>query len=601
MTRPFTRVLAIASVAVASALAGAPSRAGTELGWIEIEKAPLEQPKPLSFLAKDEAPKTLRGIVAALDEAAGRDDLKGVVIRLREPELNRTQVEEIGAAVRNARAKGKKVHVFTEVYGPAELLLGSYADEVIVQKGGAVSFPGLYMEEMFLADSLAMIGVKADFVQIGDYKGADEMFVNSAPSKPWDENINRLLDGLYGAMRAQLMKGRRMSAEQLDKAMEEAWMLSPEQAIKLGLIDAEVDRLDLDKHLDKEYGDFEYATDLGPSEQAQRMDMSNPFALLGQIMEPPKRVLKRDAIAMIHVDGAIVDGESTDGGPLGGPSVGSLTMREALKQVEDEDKVKGLVIRIESPGGSAIASESIWLGVRDVAKKKPVWVSVGSMAASGGYYIAVSGDRIYVDPSSIVGSIGVVGGKFALGGLFDMVKLHVYPRARGPHADMFSSLKAWSDTERALVRSRMLETYEKFVDRVKQGRKGIDISATAEGRLFVGQTAIDMKMADRIGGVDVALTELAAELGLKDGGYDVVSYPAPKSLAEVLESMFGRFVQAPGVDGHAPGGLLAEIGGALRELVGPRAWPALRDSINAAAQVRTEPVLLVTPKALLFK
>src|SRR5690606_7120002 len=136
-----------------------------------------------------------------------------------------------------------------------------------------------------------------------------------------------------------------------------------------------------------------------------------------------------------------------------------------------DDLIKGVIIRINSPGGSATASEVIWRGVQRVAAKKPVWVSVGSMAASGGYYIAVAGDKIYVTPSGIVGSIGVVGGKISMGGLYDLLHVNVVERARGPRADLFSSSQPWTDQQRAFVRDKMAETYDLFTRRVAQGRE----------------------------------------------------------------------------------------------------------------------------------
>ncbi len=604
------RAASTAGAVLASVLL-APLAAGATVGWIELEGAPLEKPDPFGWLMGPDAKPTLRDLIATFDEAAERPDIEGVVVRLREPALSAAQVQELGDAIGRVREAGKKVHLFTEIYGPAELLLGAFADEVIIQQGGAVSFPGLYMEEMFLADALGMIGVKADFVQIGDYKGASEQFANSKPSPAWDQNISQLLDSLYGAMRQIMKEGRGLDDKGLDTAMEQAWFASGEQAIALGLVDASIDRLNLDKHLEETYGEFEYDMDLGPDGAESPLASGNPFAIFSLLMQSPEHKITRSTIALLHIDGAIVDGESSEGGLFGGQgNVGSLTIRQALKQIEDEDKIKGVILRINSPGGSAIASESIWLGARAVAAKKPVWVSVGSMAASGGYYIAVAGERIYVNPSSIVGSIGVVGGKFALGGLYEMLKVNVVPRSRGPQADLFGSLQPWSEAQRSLVRLRMEETYHQFVDRVKAGRPGINISTTAEGRLFAGKKAIAMQMADEIGGVETAIRDMAEHLSLAEGAYDVVGYPAPKSLQDLVESMLRPFSAAAGIGGAdsggagsgIPGGRLAqELAAALREVVGPRAWPALRDSMNAASQMRKEPVLLVTPRVMLFK
>lgn len=599
----FTRSFGVLTlVSTSLAAAAGPALADSTVGWIEIKGALQEKPSPLAWLAGDAQP-TLQDMVDALHAAADRDDLDAVFLRLREPKLTTTHVEELGGALKAIRERGKTVHLFTEIYGPAELLLGSFVDDVILQQGGAVSMPGIHVEEMFLADALGSLGAKMDYIQVGKYKGAEEQLGRNAPSKAWDENITQLIDSLYETMRAHLKEGRGLTDAELDKAMETAWFSSGEAAISVGLIDAEVDRLEINEHLANHHRDkISYQTNLAPSSSGgmNKDMMANPFAIFQILSKEPENRPTRATIAVLDIDGAIVDGESKPASFLGGGTVGSLTIREALKKIGDESLIRGVVVRINSPGGSAIASESIWLGLKQVAEKKPVWVSVGGMAASGGYYIAVAGERIYVNPSSIIGSIGVVGGKPVLGGTYDKLNINVVSRDRGPAASLMSSVEPWTEHQRALVRERMTETYDLFVERVKAGRPDIDIAKTAEGRLFAGQKAIDLNMADRIGGLDVAIADLAATLSMQEGRYDVMHYPGPKSIEELLQEMLGGFGM------HAPSaqhtGLLVNAAiDALQEIVGPRAWPVVRDSLNAMWQMRREPVLLTSPRVLIFR
>jgi len=591
------RRIGAAAAFLGAAAAFAPSVQGAEtVGYITIEGAlPEREPMASPFPGMDRT-VTLREMVGAIDGA--RSDargLSGLVLRLTTPELSLTQVEEIGAALERFRGKGeRKVHVFAEGYGPQELLLGSFADELIVQTGGVVDFPGLYTEEMFLADALKSVGVTPDFVQVGDYKGASEMLANSAPSPAWDENYNALLDSLYANMRGRLMAGRRMSAAELDGAMSKAFMADAETAIKLGLIDASMDRLDLDAHLEKTYGDdFEWTEDVDPAEESgpdfESMSFFQAFSELMNMLSRTSGERVRDTIAVVHIDGAIVDGESSRGGLLSGPSVGSLTIRKTLLELSDDPLVKGVIVRIDSPGGSATASENIWQGVRRLGKEKPVWTSVGGMAASGGYYIAVAGEKIFVNPSSIVGSIGVVGGKLALEGLYEKLHINVVPRSRGPVAGMMGGLTPWSEAERSLVRKRMTETYDLFASRVTGGRTGVDISRVGEGRLFTGDRAVELKMADRMGGLHTAVTAMAGTLGLSEGEYDVIDYPPPPTLEEVLDGLLGGSSQANSALG------------ALRELVGPNGWDRVRVGVRALLELRREPVLLLEPRVLIVK
>lgn len=570
------------------------------VGSLEITGSPADEPSPYAWLMGEPEP-TLDDIVTTLEDAAGRDDLDGVLIRLKDAELKAAQVDEIGSAMKHVREAGKQVRVFAEVYGPAELMLGSYADEVILQEGGGVSLPGLYMEEMFLADALAWLGIKADMVQIGDYKGANEQMTRNAPSAAWDQNISQLLDSLYENQRTTLKEGRHLSDAKLDEAMKTAWEADGEEAVAAGLIDMVLDWPAIDDHLGKDHGGKVAWQDLTAGVEGPGLNTSSPMALFGdleRLLSPPTNKPDGPSIGIVHIDGVIVDGDSSAGGPMSGPSVGSRTIRNALEDAGDEDNIKGVIVRVDSPGGSAMASEVMWQGIKRLAEKKPVWVSVGSMAASGGYYVSVAGDKIYVNPSSIVGSIGVVGGKYAMGGLYEKLKIHVVGRARGPMAQFESSTSPWTAEQLATVRSKMTRTYELFTKRVAAGRDGIDLATTAEGRLFTGSKAPGMHMADKVGGLSDAMSDMAAELGLEE--YGVVHYPGPRSLQDLIEDSVGGFVQAPGVKSEA--GLAA--GSAvdlLREAVGPRAWPAVRDSIGAMLLLRDEPVVLTMPRALIFR
>lgn len=572
---------------------------GQGVALIEIEGTPLERPDPLAWLIGSDSGMTLRQLTGAIEEAGERSDVDVVLLQLKDAALTTTQVEELASAIKNAQDNGKKVCVYAYSYATPGILLGSAADSTIVQTGGVVTFPGLFMEELFLGDTLRWIGLEPQLVQVGDYKGANEMFMNAEPSEAWSQNIDQLLDSMYANLREHVEKGRGLNDEQLDEAMRVAWMADAETAVDVGLIDGAVDLPDLGAHMmamDDADGPVNWITGIGEDPGALALDPQDPmamFKIFELIAEPQINTPDGPTIAVVHIDGPIVDGKSSGGGMMGGANVGSLTIRSALEDVRDNDDIKGVVVRINSPGGSAIASEVIWQGLRRVAEKKPVWASVGSMAASGGYYIAVGTDKIYVNDSSIVGSIGVVGGKMSPAGLMENLKINSVGRSRGPMADMFST-DAWTTEQVDLVRAKMTETYDLFVDRVRKGRPGIDPAKTAEGRLFTGDKAVGLKMADEIGGLDETVEALAGELGLRR--YDVIDYPSPQSIGEMLEEVLGSlpFASAEGVTTHA-------AVAALQQAVGPQAWPAVRDTLEGLMMLRDEPVLLVLPRGIVVK
>lgn len=592
-----TLFVLLVSILVLALHASASPAQEKRIGWIVIDGPIAERPEPLAWLLGPDAPPTLRDMTASIEAAAAREDIPSLVMHLKDFQSDFSQVLALGAAMDRVRDAGKTVHLFSENYGPMELLLGASADEVIMQRGGMVSFPGLYSEELYLADTLSLVGLQADLIQIGDYKGAADQMARNSASPEWSANIDALLDDLWAQMGERLRKGRRLSEAQWRQVLDRGWSADADLAIELGLVDAAIDVVELKDHVAAAAGTSRITQDLAPEGEGGALDFNNPFAVLAMLMQEPDHTPTRDTIAVIHIDGPIVDGESTDAGLFGGATVGSRTIREALYDIEKEDLVKGVVVRIDSPGGSAIASEIIWQGLRRLAERKPVFVSVGSMAASGGYYIAVGGDRIYVDPASIVGSIGVVGGKIVLGGLFEKIDLGVTPRGRGPHAALLSSTRPWDEAERALVRAEMQNIYNLFTKRVTQGRgERVDLAKVAEGRLFTGRQAVANGMADGIRDFDETIAALAAEVGVDEGEYDVMTWPGPRSLMEMLESMM-PMLAAPSV--ASPASQLPTE--SVRALIGEAAWESVRDALNALVLLRDRRVLLIAPRAIIVK
>ncbi|MEL6741658.1 MAG: S49 family peptidase, partial [Planctomycetota bacterium] len=377
--RQFVKPLALAAASTL-AVPAAWAQSTATVAVIEIEGTPAEQSGGMSWMEADA--DTIRGLVETFDTLAFDDEFDGVLIKLKDAMLGTTHVEEIGAAIARLRDSGKPVHLFSENYGTGELLLGSHTDGMIMQQGGGVSLPGMYMEEMYLADMLEWVGVKAQLVQVGDYKGANEMMTRSSPSEAWDESISTLLDGMYANVRETLMDGREMSGAELDEAMRVAWWASGRQAIDVGLIDFEVDLADLSEVLSDQYDvdDVEYVLEPYDAGSVMQADLSNPLSIFSSIFgEAMSREVERDTIAVLHINGTIIDGDSAPAGPLGGGgSVGSRTIRNTINEILAEDLIKGVILRIDSPGGSAIASEVMWQGITRLAEEKPVWVSVGS-------------------------------------------------------------------------------------------------------------------------------------------------------------------------------------------------------------------------------
>jgi len=568
------------------------------VGWIEVSGALEEAPPPYAWVSEDEMDQSFRGLLRKLHRVASSEQHVGVVIHLDRPMLSWTQVDEISAKIKDVRDAGKQVLVFAEEYDLPTYLVACAADKILLQRGGQVLLLGLSMEEMYLAGMLEKIGADADFIQVGKFKGADETLTRDAPSKWWDQNIDALLDDLYDQAVEHIGKARGLDRAGVEQVLADCWSMQDADYVKRNVVDMIVSR-DLVDATEIAFGEsFVWDQTLGT--RAKRPRNQNPFAFFQTLFQTQQRVVKKDAVALIHAYGPIVSGKSSYGdGLFSSASIGSQTMVEALGEVRDNENIKAAVIRIDSPGGSAIASEMIWQAVRQVSEAKPVYISVGSMAASGGYYIACAGDRVYVDPTSILGSIGVVGGKVTMAGLYDWAGISIKQRSRGPLAGMFNSVEPFTQQQRGILKQAFEKTYDQFIDRVKTGRGSriAEVDQVAQGRVFTGRQCVANGLADEIGGLSVAVQAAAKRAGLGAGEYQVLDFPEPMTLPEFLDTLFQART------GPMPSGVQATPASvtAAKKLLGPVAWQRVGYTLDAILQLRDEPVLAVMPGVLVVR
>jgi protease-4 len=566
------------------------------VGWLELSESLRDGPVPFAWLTQEEAGPSLGDVLDRLDYVAEHDEYLGVVIYMDQPSLSLSQVLSIAEKIAKIRDAGKLVLTYAEAYNTMDYLLACSADLILLQHKGEVRMSGVAVEEMYLAGLLEKIGAKADLIQIGKYKGASEAMMRSGPSEAWNQNFDALLDDLYGQIVGQIAEGRGLTHTEVEALLGDSWIMQDTDYLRRRVVDRLTDR-DLVDVTEVEFGDsFTWDDSMGWGEAA--VNINNPMMLFGLLFKEPDVSTYRPTIAIVHASGAIHSGESSHGqGMFDSESIGSRTMVEVLGDVRDDENIKGVILRISSPGGSALASEIIWQAVRDLGEQKPVFVSIGSMAASGGYYIASAGDEVYLSPSSIVGSIGVVGGKIVLGGLYEWAGITIHRRSRGPMGDIFNSVEPFTDDQRTMVRQSMEMVYDQFVQRVTIGRgtRLPDVGTVAEGRLFTGRQAVENGMADKLGGVEQAMADMTNELGMEEGDYDVVHLPSAMSLQTFLNSMFGA--QTPNVTASSP---LPWIQTA-KQVMGPRAWSAVSATMQGLLLLQNEPVLTLMPNAIIIR
>jgi protease IV len=559
-----------------------------KVAWFDLASHVTERPAMFSLFGDNDS-VTLHSLTDRIRQAAEDADVRAVLITLGEPGLSLSQAQELREALEDVHKAGKRTFVYSDSFDTDTYCIATGATDICMLAGGEFTVPGVGLDAMFLKGLLDKVGVKADYVQIGEYKGADEELTRSAPSDELRGELNKLTDGLYTQVVATIANGRKISRDDVKQTIDDA-MLTGEEAKQRKLVDHLVDIDGLRDLITRTLGaqKVNIVKDYGNTERPE-IDMSNPFAFL-QLMTKKPEVSDKPAVALVYIDGVIVDGEARDSLFSSESNVGSDDTRRALRIAAKDDKIKALVIRINSPGGSAVASEAIWQGVRRVSKEKPVIVSVGGMAASGGYYIASSADYIFADPSSIVGSIGVVGGKIVWKDLMDKLGVGNESFHRGANSDLYSPTTPWTDHQRELVRKNMEQTYAMFTKRVMSTRTGKikDIDKVARGRIFVAQNAKDLGMVDELGGLREAITFAADQADLTDGQYDVRVLPAPKTLADILTGN-----QNEALSPVRPNASFAQS--ALLKLLPEKLSTQLMQQVQLIQLLQSHPVLLAAP------
>ena len=546
--------------------------------------------KPADFSLFGQQSTTLRELLANVQKAQDDTEVKGALFYIGAGSgLNLSQAGEIREAIIALGNAGKKTVVYADTFDTAAYTVASGADKICLLTGGEVFVPGIGFETMFYKNALGKLGIEADYVQIGEYKGAEEPFTRSGPSDELKGELNKLVDSYYKQITTSIAEHRHLKIDDV-KATIDTGVLPAKQALAAGWVDELVDPDGLKDLMKSQLGgDVNLVHDYG-IEDDQKIDVNNLFSIMA-FLNRKQPVSDKPKVAVIYAEGVIVDGNG-GGGLLGGSNIGSESIRRAMRLADRDDAVKAVVIRIDSPGGSALASEAMWQAVRRVEKSKPVIISIGSMAASGGYYLASAGDWIVADPTAIVGSIGVVGGKFVMNGLYDKLGVSTETFSRGANANLFSSTSSFDDRQKKMVTSWMKDTYGQFTERVMTTRTGKiqDIDKVARGRIFLAADAKDLGMVDEIGGIKTAITDAAGKAKLALGEYDVTVLPPPSTFADLLSGKTG---------GDAAATILPKIQGAgVLDLLPADLRVSLGNQLQLMTVLQDRPVALLSPWVL---
>jgi protease IV len=532
--------------------------------------------------------ESLKTKLDRLAKAKADANVKAVVLQLNDLKIGWGKLDELRKAIADVRSGGKKVYAYLESADPKSLITALSCDTVGMPEGGDVMLHGIRAEITFYKDFFEKVHLQADFLQMGEYKGAAEPYTRSSMSPQFRGQLEKVIDDFFekslveGIVKARPDKG--WTAEQVKKWIDEG-AFTAKHAKELGLIDV-ITYEDQFEQRAKDETKTEgvklvrnYAKD-----KPEDVDLSNPFAIFKLLTPPKPKVSKKPKVAVIYAVGEIVTGRGTIS-PFGGDSVvGSTTMVEAIRDAEKDETVKAIVLRVDSPGGSALASDLMWKEL--AACKKPVVASMGDVAASGGYYISMAARKIYAEPGTLTGSIGVVGGKIVTGGLFNWVGLKTDVIARGANSGLESSERPWTESERAVMTRLMQDVYDQFLDKTLAGRKKAGVEMTKEklltlagGRVWTGRQAKANGLVDELGTLGDAIAAAKKMAGEEDKDLELLILPRPKSLIEKLADS-GLETKGPAVTLDPLAGL-ADVPGlaaklrtarAVLRLQGERVW-----------------------------
>jgi protease-4 len=479
-----------------------------------------EQPQvtlPIPFL-EDQQPMTMIETWQLLRKAAVDSRIKALVLEPRDLNVGWAKLEELRASILAFRKSGKPVYAYLRGAGTKEYYVATAADRVFMSPEDELDVKGLRAELMFLKGTLDKLGVGLEFEHVGKYKDAPDMFTRTSPTPETLEVENQILDQFYGDIVSVIAEGRKKQPDAV-KALIDDGPFVGKSALDGGLVDALLFE-------DEMYGQLKDAAKLESIKKIGERDYSK-VEVAG--------VDGKTKIAFIVGQGEITRGGTNDSVSSDGITATGLV--KLMRQVKDDSSIKGVILRIDSPGGDGIASDDILHAAKSLSAAKPVIISMSDLAASGGYFIAMTGDPVIAYPNTLTGSIGVFFGKVNLRGLFDKAGLATYTLKRGRFSDIDSTTAPLTDEQREKLRREIETFYKGFVERVAAGRKRPydNVEPLAQGRVWLGAQAKQNGLVDELGGLDRAIEMVRDRAKISSSEKIVlVTYPPKRSIWDVL-------------------------------------------------------------------
>ncbi len=438
-----------------------------------------------------EPPLTLHQMLEAIDKASTDPKIDGILLQTGPVTNGFVITDELRHALKKFEEKGKFIVSYATAYSQRNYFLSSVAKRVYLPEIGMIDWRGLGAQIMFFKRALEHLGVQMQVIRHGKYKSAVEPFMQDKMSPANREQNKRLLNTFWTYIREKVAEEKPVTAEELDQMATGLSLRDARDAVKTGLANGIKNYPEVEDKL----------RELTGSEDINLLDI-NKYYKKKKLKNLLEELGEKDHLAVLIAEGTIVDGEGDEN------QIGSVSLINQIRKLKEDKHVKGVVLRINSPGGSATASEDIWKELRLLANEKPLVVSMGDVAASGGYYIAVAADKIYAHPMTITGSIGVFGVIPDISGLMhDKLKINIDTVKTNPHADM-GIFRPLDKKERAYIQNLVENTYATFVRRVAEGRNMTEekVDSIGQGRVWSGADALKLGLVDELGYLDDAVT-----------------------------------------------------------------------------------------------
>jgi len=462
-------------------------------------------------------------VIAAIEKASKDDNIKGIDLQSQFPSMGWSQAQSIRKALNDFKAEGKFVYAFGDYYSQKGYYLASVSDSIFLHPLGGMEFKGLAAEVLYYKDFQEEYGFKMEVVRHGKYKSAVEPYLEREMSEANRSQIQSLLNSVWGTVSEEIEASRSLTSENLQSIAEDLAANLPENAQKVGLIDDVIYASDYKNKLKAALG-------LEEDDRLRKVDLSQ---LAGTKALYKKGV--RERIAVIYAQGPILYGEGSEN------IIGQDVFLEAIEDAVKNRRVKAIVLRIDSPGGSALSSDIIWNALLKAKEKKPLVVSMGNVAASGGYYLAAAGDEIYANDLTITGSIGVFATLPNAKQFTESIGINAQHVLTHKNALGFSLFESPSTEFRASIKEGIEHVYDTFKARVAEGRNMSleQVEEIAQGRIWTGKQALENGLVDGLGGFEQALEAAARLAELEE--YNLISYPKIEPEFDDLLSVMGPF------------------------------------------------------------